>query len=315
MIGVILSSIEQHAKDIFVLGFAPEMDVPLPPAAAGAHIRIVLPNGLERCYSLVSQPGSVREYSLAINLDSHGDGGSRYLCETARIGDRFCISAPLNQFSLIENAPSSFFIAGGIGITPIWSMIQRLEQIGGDWHLFYAVRERACAAFLAQLESLEAALPGRVSVSFGDDSAYPRLDIAKIVQQAPASSHLYCCGPKTMLDAFKTVAAGRDPATVHWEHFSTGSRVAGDSYTIELARNGQTFFVPAGKSVLDILIAAGLEVAYGCKQGICGACQTNVLDGIPQHNDMVLSDEERASNKIVMICCSGAVSERLVLDL
>jgi vanillate O-demethylase ferredoxin subunit len=118
-----------------------------------------------------------------------------------------------------------------------------------------------------------------------------------------------------MLDAFKTVAAGRDPATVHWEHFSTGSRVAGDSYTIELARNGQTFFVPAGKSVLDILIAAGLEVAYGCKQGICGACQTNVLDGIPQHNDMVLSDEERASNKIVMICCSGAVSERLVLDL
>jgi ferredoxin-NADP reductase len=316
LIDVTLTSIEQQAERIALLTFRPDPHISLPVASAGAHISISLPDGLERTYSLVNAPGQAKEYAVAINLDEAGRGGSLYLCKTARPGDRFRISAPANRFGLLEDAAESVLIAGGIGITPLWSMIQRLEQLKRPWRLFYAARQRASAAFLAQLEALEKEAAGRVCLAIGDDASYLRLDIKTIVESTPASSHLYCCGPETMLASFKAATSGRDPLTVHWEHFSAAELgPPSGGYTVELARSKRCFFVPAGRTTLDVLIEEGFDVAYGCKQGICGACEIEVLAGTPDHRDMVLSDEERTSNQSMIICCSGCIGDRLTLDL
>ncbi len=316
MIDVELTRIGQHSDEVFSLSFRATSGEPLADASAGAHIRITLPDGAERSYSLVNPPGPTGEYEIAIGLKGRPAHGSRYLCELAKVGDRFRMSPPVNRFALVEDAPHSTLIAGGIGITPLWSMIQRLEQLERPWRLFYAMRHRDSGAFLDRLEALEARQPGRVELAIGDGAGSRRLDIEAIVASTPDSGHLYCCGPASMLDAFRTATLHRDASTVHLEYFGAQKReLSSLGYTLELARSKRTVFVPPGRTALDVLHSEGIDVAYGCKQGICGTCETRVLSGTPDHRDEVLSDEERVSNRTMMLCCSGCVGERLVLDL
>lgn len=320
MLDVLLKTSVRHADDVMILSFEPDGAYSLPPVTAGSHICIDLPGGMRRSYSLIDPPGQTNVYTVAIRLTADSLGGSAYLSKRANVGDRFRITSLANNFTFFEDAPQSVFIAGGIGITPLWSMIQRLQQLteGGkeskDWRLYYACRNGRSAAFLDELTALERARPGRVFVTFSDSGE--RLDIERVVSNSPLDSQMYCCGPTSMLDAFKSATKNLDSGTVHWEHFGgVGPSSDGTRFTVELRRTGRSFSIAPGDTILDTLIDAGIAVNYGCQQGNCGACETRVLEGIPAHRDLVLSDEEQASNATMMICCSGSASERLVLDL
>lgn len=284
----------------------------LAPFTAGSHIDLHLPNGLIRSYSLVNDQCERHRYVIAVNKDAESRGGSSFVHDTIRVGDVMTISAPRNNFALHEEAEHSVLIAGGIGITPLLSMIRRLEAIGRRWELFYATRTRAAAAFLDEL----GAFRSKVHLDFDDERSGRVFDLAAIVKNAPAQSHLYCCGPVPMLEAFEAATAGRPADRVHVEYFKAREAPATEGgFEVKLARSNRTIAVEAGKTILDALLDAGIAANYACTEGVCGTCETRVLEGIPDHRDQFLSEEEQAANKSVMICCSGARSRTLVLDL
>jgi len=288
----------------------------LPPFAAGAHVDIHLPDGLVRSYSLVNPQDERHRYVIAVQKDGESRGGSRAVHDRVRAGDLLRISAPRNNFPLAEDAPHSLLIAGGIGITPLWCMVQRLEALGRPWTLHYAVRRREMAAFLAPIRALAARRPGRVDITFDGEPGGIMLDIVALVAAAPADAHLYCCGPLPMLAAFEAATAGLPPERVHVEYFTAKDEPAtAGGFTVRLARTGRSVVVPAGSTILDALFAAGLDLPHSCLEGVCGTCETKVLEGVPDHRDLVLTPAERASNRTMMICCSGSKSETLVLDL
>ena len=307
-----LRSITEEARGIHAYEWVAAQGGLLPPFTAGAHISLDLPGGLRRSYSLTNSQCERHRYVVAVNLDRNSRGGSRYLHERARVGDVLQATQPENQFALDEHAPSSVFIAGGIGITPIRGMIRRLEELGRDWHLHYCVRTPEAAAFLAEFE-------GDARVRFYFDQAQPpaRLDIDGLLADLPAQAHAYCCGPSSMLDAFIASASQRLPAErIHYERFAAAQAPAQEGgYTVTLARSGRVLPVQPGQTILAVLQQAGVNPAFSCGQGVCGSCETTVLAGRPDHRDQVLSAEERAANGSMMICCSGSLDESLVLDL
>ncbi|SLN56408.1 PDR/VanB family oxidoreductase [Roseisalinus antarcticus] len=288
----------------------------LPPASPGAHIDLRLPGDLSRSYSLVNAPGDDGRYVIAVHRDPASRGGSAHMCETLRVGDMIEVSAPLNTFPMAETGDAVFF-AGGIGITPILSMIRARAASGAGWTLHYAFRAEALAAYLDELRHLAAESGGTLHLH--DDALSGAVyDIAADVAAVPAGAHLYCCGPSPMLDAFEAAAAaekGRDPDTIHVERFTNVVEASTESFTVVLKRKGKEFEVPAGRTIMEVLQENGVRVAYSCREGVCGTCETRVIEGEPDHKDKVLSERERASNKVIMICCSGARSSRLVLDI
>ncbi|WP_420130905.1 flavin reductase family protein [Rhodopseudomonas sp.] len=204
-------------------------------------------------------------------------------------------------------------IGGGIGITPLLSMAHRLKSLGRGWQLHCCTRSRETAAFLTDLEAF-----GRNVVLRFDDQHEAFLDLDGLINGAPAGSHFYCCGPKPMLTAFEAAVqrTGIAAARVHVESFKPVEDLGVTTELIvELARSGTSVTVPTGTTILEALRAAGNSAHSSCESGICGECQVAVLDGIPDHRDAVLTDRERASNTTMMICCSGAKSSKLVLDL
>lgn len=285
-----------------------------PSFAPGAHINLKLPGDLSRSYSLTNGPQTRDRYTIAVNRDPTSRGGSAYVVEKLQVGEVLTIDPPHNTFPLVEDAEQSAFFAGGIGITPILSMIRHLEALDRPWKLFYAARNRASAAFVDELEALEAASLGRVHLHF-DDEAGKVMPLLKLAVGIPKVAHVYCCGPTRMIETFKASAGWRPQDNVHIEHFvGTNARPTTD-FTVVLKRQGKEFFVKAGESIMDVLEANGVTVAHSCREGVCGTCETVVLEGEPDHMDNVLSPRERASNKLIMICCSGAKSGRLVLDI
>lgn len=292
-------------------------DAELPPFTAGSHIDLHLPNGLIRNYSLVNSQAETHRYVLAVSLDRDSKGGSKYLFEHQLVGETLKISAPRNNFALVESANFTELIAGGIGITPLHSMILRLEETGADWKLHYGARDRESAAFKDEFERLESAHPGRIHFNF-DDEQGRMLDVAQVAAAAREDAHLYCCGPLPMLEAFKAATADRAPDTVHLEYFTPPAAAPSapqETFTVELASTGQSFEVGPGDSILGVLFENGIHAAYSCQEGMCGTCIVNVLEGEPDHKDFVLSDQEHASNRLMTICVSGSKSKKLVIDL
>lgn len=304
-------SISEEARGIHAYELVSEDGQPLPAFTAGAHVSLVLPGDMRRSYSLTNSQRERHRYVVAVNLDPRSRGGSRYMHEQVRVGEVLPVVPPQNQFTLNESAERSVFIAGGIGITPIRAMIQRLEHLGRDWVLHYCARTPCSAAFMTEFS-------GDDRVRFYFDQAEPadRLDIESLVKDLPPHAHAYCCGPASMLDAF-VAASSRLPAErVHFERFAAAqapSQTGG--YTVTLARSGRSFSVAPGQSILQVLKDAGLNPAFSCGQGVCGSCETAVLSGRPDHRDQVLSDEERVAGRSMMICCSGSLDDDLVLDL
>ena len=317
---VLVRSMSYEAQGIVSLEL-----VPLPPAtslpafSAGAHIDLHLPtpkSELIRSYSLLNDPRETQRYRLGINRDAKSRGGSSHVHEQLRVGDKLTISAPRNHFPLDESAPHNVFIAGGIGITPMLSMIARSQALGTPWTLYYTARTRAHAGFLDLLETAAGAGNGQVVLNFDQEPGGKLLDLAAIVADLPAGAHVYCCGPIPMLEAYEKATASLPAERVHMEYFAAKDAPATEGgFTVELARSRQSLQVPAGKSILDCLIEICAEPPYSCREGICGTCEVKVLEGTPDHRDLVLSDSERAANDRMLVCCSGARSARLVLDL
>lgn len=306
-----VQSIAYAARDIHLVELVSLDGSPLPSVAPGAHIDLHLDAGLTRSYSLVNSGAQPQRYVVGVKLDAASRGGSRYVHEKLRVGGRLKVSAPRNHFPLKEDARHTVLIAGGIGITPIWCMAQQLEAAGASWEIWYSARTRADAAFLEQL----AALGDKVHLHFDDEAGHV-LDLQRIVDGAAEDAHLYCCGPAPMLDAYELAAAQRNPETVHLERFAAKEAAALDGgFVVSLARSGKEIAVPEGSSILKALLDNGVAIDFSCQEGICGCCEVAVLEGEVDHRDAILSDSEKAQSKTMMVCCSGAKSQRLVLDI
>jgi ferredoxin-NADP reductase len=308
-----LTNIEDVARDTKLYTFRRVDGARLPPYKPGAHIDLHLPNGLIRQFSLVVPAADPDSYVVGVKRDEQSRGGSRYIIDEMKVGAEIKISAPRNNFPLVEDAEHVVLVAGGIGITPIWCMAQQLAALGRSWKIHYACRSQADMAFLEDLKNID---PKFVHLHFDDEAAGKVLDLAAAIAEAPANAHFYCCGPNPMLKAFEAAAASRPRDHVHVEYFTAKAEAStAGGFWVELARSGEEYFIPEGKKILEVLFDAGVDVDYSCELGICGACETRVISGIPDHRDSVLSEEEQASNEKVMICCAGCKTERLVLDM
>ncbi|MEJ8812912.1 PDR/VanB family oxidoreductase [Variovorax ureilyticus] len=280
----------------------------LPPCPPGAHVDVHLPNGLVRQYSVV-QAGT-ESYHFGIKREPASRGGSAFMTESLRIGSTLRIGAPRDNFPLVPTSGRVVLIAGGIGITALLPMARSLESSGQEWTLHYAVRTPEDAAFKHVTQGLGSKLRMHV-----DSIEGRHLSIADIVEQQPAGTHFYCCGPAPMLDAYLAATASVPREQVHLERFGAEPTTGGQEFAVRLARSGTTLPVAANQTIIDALLSAGLDAPYSCQQGICGSCEVKVLEGCPDHRDDVLTAAEKASNKTMMLCCSRAFSPELVIDL
>jgi tetrachlorobenzoquinone reductase len=285
----------------------------LPPFSAGSHIDLHLANGLVRSYSLLNPSAERHRYIVAVLNDRQSRGGSRFVHEQLRVGSVIAISNPRNNFALDETAAMSVLVAGGIGVTPIVCMYNRLRTTRRPVELIYCARTRTEAAFVDELR----ALGGRVNTRFDDEAKSPP-NLGELLSGYSPDTHFYCCGPSPMLDAFQAACNQLGYQHVHIERFVAIDDVQttqDSGYTVELAKSGRTVAVPAGKSLLDALLEAGVISDYSCREGVCGACETAVLGGEPDHRDSVLTERERAANKSIMLCVSGCKGSKLILDI
>lgn len=306
-----------EAEDICTFELASADGAPLPAFSAGSHIDVQLPGGLTRQYSLCNDPAESHRYLIGVLRDAASRGGSAAMHEQVREGSVLQISPPKNHFALAHHAPRHLLIAGGIGVTPILCMAERLAATGADFSMHYATRSRARTAFFERIA--RAPFAGRVSFHFDDGLAEQRLDIGAELTAQPAGTHLYVCGPQGLMDAVLGAArkAGWDETHLHHEYFGADVKPqAGDgAFEVLLASSGRVIPVAADRSVLAALADAGVIVPSSCEQGVCGTCLTRVIDGVPDHRDQYLLPDEQAANDQFLPCCSRAKSARLVLDL
>jgi ferredoxin-NADP reductase len=309
-------AIRYEAVDIVSFVLAPIGAEPLPAFEPGSHVDVHLTGALMRSYSLSNGTGDVGRYRLTIQKDPKSRGGSVYMHENLSPGQEFEISTPRNNFPLVENSPASILIAGGIGITPFLPMITRLNARGSRWRLYYCVRRRERATFIEELQQLAARGVGEVVFNFDEEPGGAVLDLADIIRRLPPDAHVYCCGPTGMLDAYREAAKALPPERVHYEYFSSDVKAAAEGgFTVVLQKSGREIHVKTGETILSALRNAGVDVPSACEEGICGACETKVISGHPDHRDRILDERERAEGNKMMICCSGSKSDRLVLEL
>jgi len=292
-------------------------DVVFPPFEAGAHIDLHLPNGLIRSYSLCNPASDSGRYRVGVLHDRQSRGGSRYVHQQLRVGQVIDISAPRNNFKLHEDAPKSVLVAGGIGVTPIYCMLQRLVDLQRPVEVVYCARNRREAAFT---EAIAALLDAACITWHFDDEAGSPPQLEKLLADRGTDSHYYCCGPTPMLDAFEKTCEALGYAHAHIERFAAvvvEPQAQSHGFEVVCERSGKTVQVPAGKSILDALSDAGISHDHSCKEGVCGACETAVLDfdGELEHHDGILTKLERQQGRTMMICVSRCSGKRLVLDL
>ncbi|MCX4704919.1 PDR/VanB family oxidoreductase [Streptomyces sp. NBC_01373] len=279
----------------------------LPDWEPGAHIDVVLGPDLERQYSLCGDPGDRDAWRIAVLREPDGRGGSAHVHGQLGQGDKVRVRGPRNHFAL-RTAPRYRFVAGGIGITPILPMLAAAEAAGAEWTLLYGGRNRESMAFTEELGRYG----DRVTIAPQDETGL--LDLGSVLNDVPEGTLVYCCGPGPLLDAVEA----RSPAGVlHVERFQAKEQVTGENteFEVELAQSGRTLTVPKDVSVLDAVRSAGVEVLFSCTEGTCGTCETDVLEGAPDHRDSVLTDEEREAGETMLICVSRCRGKRLVLDL
>lgn len=286
----------------------------LPAFEPGAHVDVLMPGDIRRSYSLLNDARERHRYVIGIKREETSRGGSAWMHDHARTGALLAVSGPSNQFALSPDAPYSVFVAGGIGITPLWSMVQHLQATHRPWQLHYRGRSKSTSPLLDELADPHVA--PHVALSFSDDLTSTRLDLDAVVRQAPDGAHFYCCGPTSMMQAFQAACASIDPSRVHLEHFAAAEAPAtGGGFVVKLAKSGREIPIAQGQTILETLKACGIQMPSSCQQGVCGECEVNVLAGRPDHRDLVLSAAERAAGTTMMICCSGALTSSLTLDI
>lgn len=286
----------------------------LPSWSAGAHIDLHLPGVITRQYSLCGSPTAQTEWQIAVLREPESRGGSAAVHSTLRPGDVVDVVGPRNNFAMHE-APSYLFIAGGIGITPLLPMIEAAETDEMTWRLVYGGRSRTSMAFV---DALLARYGERVSVIPQDEHGL--LDLDAVLGEPHSDTLVYCCGPEPLLVAVEARCGQWASGALHVERFAAKPRSEPDpstelSFEVVLQQANRTIQVPADMSVLQALEANGIEAPNSCREGICGTCETPVIEGLPDHRDSLLSEDERAANDTMMICVGRCLTPRLVLDL
>jgi vanillate O-demethylase ferredoxin subunit len=288
----------------------------LPPFAAGSHIDVKTPEGLIRQYSLCNDPTESHRYLIAVLKDSASRGGSRSMHDAVQEGDILEISAPRNHFSLANDAQNSLLLAGGIGITPVLCMAERLSAVNSAFSMHYYARSPERTAFRARIA--ESPFADRVTFHY-DNATGPKLTISELLASTNKEIHIYVCGPKGFMDVVLDTARtlGWDESRLHFEFFSAEPvRLDTDgSFTVKLASTGKLVTIPANIPVTRALTDAGVHIPVSCEQGVCGTCLTRVLEGVPDHRDLFLSPREQTKNDQFTPCCSRSKSAVLVLDL
>ncbi len=317
MIEVIVGAIRLEAQDIHSFELFRADGAALPSFEPGAHIDLHLPNGLVRQYSLCGPAERPRHYRIAVLRCRDSRGGSATLHAELRVGQRLRIGEPRNLFPLSPEPGPRLLFAGGIGITPLLAMAERLARDGANFQLHYCAHSAERAAFVDYLD--RCAFADRVHCHFDHGDSSRRADLRALLAASPRDAQLYLCGPAGFMQWIEESARelGWEASRLHREHFAAAPRDANadGTFEVQLASNGALIRVAAGQTVLAALREAGVDLPASCEQGICGTCLTRVLDGEPEHRDLYLSEEEQAANDCFTPCCSRSRSPRLVLDL
>ncbi len=308
---------QAEAVDICTFELVQEYGHPLPAFSAGSHIDVHLQNGLTRQYSLCNDPRESHRYLIGVLRDANSRGGSLAMHESVAEGSALRISPPKNHFPLAHGAARSVLIAGGIGVTPILCMAERLAIADSPFEMHYCTRSPDRTAFAGRIA--QASFASRVQFHFDDGEQAQKLSLPDAIGAPQPGVHLYVCGPKGFMDWVLGAAraAGWPADQMHYEFFSA-EPVKSESdadFEVKLASSGRVVRVPKDKTVVQALAAVGVEVATSCEQGVCGTCLTRVIEGEPDHKDMYLTPEEQAANDQFTPCCSRSRSPVLVLDL
>ena len=306
-----VESKQEVADGVVALTLCEITGSPLPRWSPGAHVDLILDGAPTRQYSLCGDPADQYRWRLGILRDPDGGGGSRFVHDRLRAGDTVRVRGPRNKFGLV-GSPRYLFIAGGIGITPILPMIAAARSAGADWRLLYGGRRRASMAFLGEL----ARYGDRVTVAPQDETGL--LDLDAFLGSPRPETLVYCCGPEPLLAAAEERCRAWSPRSLRVERFSARpltAPVRAGAFEVELARSELTLTIPADRSILDVVEEAGVGVLSSCAEGTCGTCETAVLDGLPDHRDSVLTEDERRAGDCMMICVSRSCTARLVLNL
>ena len=306
-----------EAQDIVTLELVAVDGGALPAFSAGSHVDVQLPGGISRQYSLCNDPKETHRYLIGVLRDAASRGGSQAVHDQVQEGQVLQISAPKNHFGLAHDAKRSLLLAGGIGVTPILCMAERLAITGAAFEMHYCTRSPERTAFRSRIA--KSGFADKVQFHFDDGAAAQKLDLAALLAQPEAGLHLYVCGPKGFMDAVLKTARdkGWPEAQLHYEFFGAEvAKSASDaSFEIKLASSGRIVMVPKDKTVTKALAEAGVEILMSCEQGVCGTCLTRVLEGVPDHKDSYLTPEEQAANDQFLPCCSRSKTPQLVLDL
>lgn len=316
---LLVRQIRLEARGVVSVTFSHPDGIELPEWEPGAHLEVHLPSGLIRQYSLCGRPEQRNEYRIAVLRESGGRGGSDFMHDGLRVGESLEIGGPKNHFHF---APGErlVFIAGGIGITPLLPMIRAAHREGADWVLWYGGRTRASMAFLEELGEID---QHRVHLRPSDEIG--RIDLDEALANPETGGSVYCCGPVKLIEEVEQRCAASWPSgSLHIERFVAPAAPAS---TEELSEGGPGEFdvvaqisgvevhVTEDISIMEALENAGIKVPFSCREGICGSCEVDVVDGVPLHRDLVLTDQERVENKTMMMCISRSKTARLTLDI
>lgn len=307
---VLVESKASVADGVVALTLRTTSGDPLPTWEPGAHIDLILPGDITRQYSLMGDPADRDRWQVGVLREPESRGGSRYIHDELTEGQTVRVRGPRNHFDLAQ-APRYHFIAGGIGVTPMIPMIRAAEANGADWALTYGGRQRDSMAFLDDLENYG----DRVDVFPQDTRGFPDLDA--VLSTLEPGTLVYCCGPEGLLTAVEDKCAKWKVGDPHIERFSPKNfdDAVNTAFDVELRESQKTLHVPANKSILEVVRAAGVGTVASCEEGTCGTCETGVLEGIPDHRDSVLTAQEQAENDYMMICVSRSCSKKLILEL
>lgn len=302
-----------EADGVLSLVLADPDGKPLPDWRPGAHVDIEFPNGVTRQYSLCGEPDDLSYYRVAVLQEQVSRGGSDFVHQRLRPGQRLRVRGPRNNFTFLPG-DRYLFVAGGIGITPLLPMIAAADGAGAEWRLLYGGRRRASMAFLDEL----ARFGGKVVVSPQDETGL--LDLDRWLGEPQPGLQVYCCGPEPLLAAVENLCRSWPDGTLQVERFAprAGNDYAPESerdFEVVCSRSGTRVKVAPGCSILETLRAAGLDMPSSCEEGICGTCETRIIEGTVDHRDSILTDSERAANESLMVCVSRAQSDVLVLDV
>ncbi len=285
----------------------------LPAWTPGSHIDLVLGPDMIRQYSLCGAPADLRSWQICVLHQPDGRGGSTHIHHGLREGETVTVHGPRNNFQLVD-ASAYLFIAGGIGITPLLSMIGSVDQAGAEWSLMYAGRSRRTMAYADDLQQAH-----RERVTLVATDTHGRIDLARLLAETTPDTAVYACGPESLLLAVETAAAElENVGEIHLERFTPRTQADGhllDNFEVEFVRSGITVSVGPDESILDAARSAGISAPFSCSEGTCGTCETDIVSGLADHRDSVLSPTEREANSTLMICVSRAACPKIRLDL